>query len=86
MAPKKSATSASVQSIPTSFEDAKSTTLSHASYDPTTQILIIRFVHQDARYAYADVPLLVWEAFVKATSRGQFFHQRIRPVFHGKRM
>lgn len=75
-----------LQSIPLSFDSPESSTLLRAVYDPTTLVLEVIFKHQLMAYRYFEVPVLVWEGFLRAKSRGQFFQQRIRPLFTSERV
>jgi hypothetical protein len=54
-----------------------STAIRHFFYDSTRRELRVIFV-TGRHYAYADVPLDVFEAFKTAPSRGAFFNREIR--------
>lgn len=55
-----------------------STRISGIGYDPNTQTLALRFVHNDARvYHYHGVPEEAWNALCAAQSKGAYFAANI---------
>ncbi|OYU88705.1 MAG: KTSC domain-containing protein [Bradyrhizobiaceae bacterium PARB1] len=57
-----------------------STAIRHLSYSASTRELRVTFT-SGRRYAYAQVPPEVHEAFRTAPSRGAFFNHRVRDRF-----
>ncbi len=49
-------------------------------YDSATQTLEVEFVNGSV-YQYYSVPENMYEAFLKASSKGQFLHQYIRNAY-----
>ena len=58
----------------------RSTSLSAAEYDPTTQELTITFRNGQS-YSYPDVPEEVYQGLMKAPSPGVFFWANIKDVY-----
>jgi hypothetical protein len=57
-----------------------SSSLRSIGYDRLTRTLEIEF-RSGAVYAYADVPLLLWNELREAASKGKFFQEHIRDHF-----
>ena len=57
-----------------------STAIRFISYDPESERLSVTFV-TGRRYIYENVPEKVYDAFLNAPSRGQFFNFEIRDRF-----
>ena len=57
-----------------------STAISHIEYDPATQQLYITF-RGSGTYTYYGVPQHVYEAFLRAPSKGQFYNDPIKGVY-----
>jgi lysyl-tRNA synthetase class 2 len=55
----------------------ESSAIARVDYDDAAQMLRVRFM-SGRRYRYADVPREVYERFVAAPSKGQFFNAEIR--------
>jgi hypothetical protein len=51
--------------------------ISTAGYDPERKWLLLSFKN-GRLYVYAGVPLAVFEAFLKAPSKGRFYNQHVR--------
>lgn len=51
-----------------------------AEYDPNTQELIVTFAN-GVPYSHQPFPQAEWDAFEKATSKGQFYTSRIRGLY-----
>lgn len=64
---------------PLTFDTPNSSLVKGASYDPSTQTLNVTLAA--GRYTYTGVPEATWVAFEQASSKGQFFNERIRPMF-----
>lgn len=61
-----------------------SSTMNKFKYDAQSQLLTIFFTSGET-YNYYNVPLSVFEGLNKASSKGQFFNNRIRDHFrYGK--
>lgn len=54
-------------------------------YEPRRRRLLVRFTSGE-RYAYADVPGQVHRSFLKAESKGRFFHQHIDGQYRYERL
>ncbi len=63
----------------------KSSATAAIGYDETEQVLQIKFA-QGATYQYYDVQVEVWEDFVEADSKGQFFHAQIKGYYESARI
>ncbi len=62
--------------------DTVESNMIHAiGYDPETQILEIIF-NEGSIYQYGDVPPQVYEAFMRAESKGNFFIEHIRTGYN----
>jgi hypothetical protein len=54
-------------------------------YDPDSQRMVVQF-HSGKKYAYADVPQEVHEAFLGAKSMGIFFVREIRGKYAAEKL
>lgn len=75
--------------VPDSFESPESSSIAGASYEEGSQTLSVTFKRaRDARerYDYPSVPAELWAEFVMATSKGEFFAARIRPLYKGTKI
>jgi hypothetical protein len=59
----------------------RSTLLSAAGYDLEAKVLFLRFVSHSALYAYQGVEKDIYDALLKAESKGAFFHENILDRF-----
>ena len=57
-----------------------SSSIHSIGYDEPSQTLEVKFVHGRV-YQYADVALEVFEQFLQAPSKGQFFQDEIRDAY-----
>lgn len=57
----------------------KSSNIASISYDEEFNILRVKF-HTGSIYDYDDVPMELYNKFLKSTSKGKFFHENIRPL------
>lgn len=55
----------------------ESSNLDRATYDPTTQELLMTFANGGV-YKYSDVPLAIWEGLISSDSSGSYFFHNIR--------
>lgn len=58
-----------------------STAISHVEYNSRTMVLSIWFVESGGPYDYYGVPAYIYEAFLRASSKGQFFNNYIRDQY-----
>lgn len=58
----------------------KSTNLAAIEYEPRDRVLLIRFGGGEL-YAYRTVPAAIYEALMKAPSKGEYFDQYIRDKY-----
>lgn len=58
-----------------------STAISRIEYNPKTMVLSIWFVGSGGPYDYYGVPPHIYEAFLHAPSKGQFFNVYIRDQY-----
>lgn len=72
--------------IPLSFESPESGTVTSARYDPDTRQLFVALRKAAVTYRYTAIDMPLWEEFVQAKSKGQFFAARIRPLYVGVRV
>lgn len=56
-------------------ENVASTAIDSVRYDPKKKIMWIRFVGGDKEYAFPNVPKDKIQQFLKAQSKGRFYHQ-----------
>lgn len=79
------------EDIPSSFDSPESSTIAGATYDFSTENLVIEFKSLNARpatYDYPSFPLREgaagnWRGFTEADSKGRYFAQLIRPFYVG---
>ncbi len=62
-----------------------SSAIREIDYDPASRRLYVRFV-SGARYAYANVPAKVGEAFLAAASKGRYFAAKVRDRYAYRRL
>ena len=62
-----------------------STVIRDYRYDPDRRVLTITFVSGE-RYAYFDVPGMIYDGMRVAGSRGRFFSERIRDRYRFERL
>jgi len=62
-----------------------STVIEHISYDEVKHALKVHFL-SGAVYVYADVPMKVYQAFLKYKSKGTFLNKFIKDKFPFKRL
>lgn len=55
-----------------------STAISRIAYETKTRTLSIRFRESGELYRYYEVPRRIYEAFIKAGSKGRFFNHYIK--------
>ncbi|MDC7787250.1 KTSC domain-containing protein [Rhodoplanes sp. TEM] len=60
--------------------DVDSSAIRSARYDAAEHVLEITFVTGRV-YVYGGVPETIYDAFLKAESKGRFFNERIRDAF-----
>lgn len=73
--------------VPEFFDSPESTLVMGAAYHPGQEVLMVTFhrgLGKTATYTYDGIPPALWAEFKDSASKGQFFAQRIRPLFHGK--
>lgn len=58
----------------------RSTSLTSAEYDPSTQELVITFQNGQS-YSYSGVPEEVYQGLLKAPSKGAFFWANIKDQY-----
>lgn len=69
------------QNIPPQTQAVASSAIRDAAYVPDARELRITFV-SGRRYAYANVPQSIFDAFVASPSKGTFFNIAIRGRYH----
>ena len=62
-----------------------SSSIHSVGYDPQSRILEIEF-HSDGVYQYEDVSQDIYDALMAATSKGQYFTERIRDHYSWRRI
>jgi hypothetical protein len=62
-----------------------SSQLQSVGYEPSTNTLEVEFT-DGAIYQYAQVPLHIYEELISADSKGNFFHDYIRPQYSFRRI
>jgi hypothetical protein len=60
--------------------------LSAAAYDHSKQILYLRFRNTSDVYRYFEFPAADYQTFLRAESKGRFFHSHIRNQFRYERI
>jgi hypothetical protein len=58
-----------------------SSAIYRAAYDPATRVLKIWFTSGDGPYNYYGVPQVVYDGLIQASSKGTYFHQRIKEQY-----
>ena len=61
-------------------EQVVSSNVSSVGYDVNTMVLEVEF-HSGSIYQYFDVPLNIYQEFMAAGSKGQYFAQHIKGYF-----
>ena len=72
--------------LPLFFDSPESSNISSASYEPDAERLTVRFQRGAGFtpcYHYTGISLALWHDFFHAPSKGRFFAEAIRPMFHG---
>lgn len=59
----------------------RSSTLESIGYDPETRELHVRFARAAVTYVYLDVERSVFQSFLGAESKGQFFHEQVKDSY-----
>ncbi|TZE80651.1 KTSC domain-containing protein [Calorimonas adulescens] len=60
-------------------QNVQSSNLRSIGYDQTTQTLEIEF-NNGGIYQYYNVPQIIYEGLLNASSHGKFFHQYIKDI------
>lgn len=68
-----------------SFASPESSNISAARFDVDTQTLTVTFQGRRT-YQYPQIPAHIWDAFLIADSKGEYFHKMIKDVFTGVRV
>lgn len=68
--------------MPIEFDSPESSLIEWARYVPGPQSMIVRF-KTGSRYVYQGISPELWLEFYQSHSKGQFFGQRIRPMYAG---
>lgn len=55
-----------------------SSAIQEIGYDETTQTMKVKFVEGDTTYIFCNVPKHVFSSFLNASSKGIFYHERIK--------
>ena len=63
------------------MQPVQSGNIESAGYDPATRAAHFRFKTGGPTYVFENVPPEVAEEFAKSTSKGSYFHQRIKNQF-----
>ena len=63
----------------------QSSNIAEVDYSAESQELFIKFTN-GATYKYEEVPPRVYSDFLKAESKGKFFHSNIRNVYDYRRV
>jgi hypothetical protein len=61
-------------------QNVSSSDIKSIGYDRESHILEIEF-HSGGIYQYFNVPVVVYENLMSASSHGEFFHQNIKDVY-----
>ncbi len=67
------------------LQSFESSSIAWAAYDQKTSGLYVRFMDNDAQYAYEKVSTREWKEFKNAESKGQYINFHIKP-FHKVRI
>ncbi len=71
--------------MPTQSINLKSSFIQALEYDRETRTAIVQF-KRGAIYRYAQVPPVTFTRWLKAPSKGRYFHRNIRNRFNYKRI
>lgn len=73
-----------VETIPMGFDSPESSLIEWAQYSEGDlgHILLVKF-KTGKTYSYSGISNELWIEFYRSASKGQFFGQRIRPLFVG---
>ena len=63
------------------LQDVESTLVEQVGYDPATQTLTVKLVTDGSVYEYFGVPQEVYDQFMAAESKGNFFAKNIKNVY-----
>ncbi|MBU1693906.1 MAG: KTSC domain-containing protein [Verrucomicrobia bacterium] len=63
------------------LQDVESTLVQQVGYDPATQTLTVKLVTDGSVYEYFGVPQEVYDQFMAAESKGNFFSKNIKNVY-----
>jgi hypothetical protein len=63
------------------LQDVESTLVQQVGYDPATQTLTVKLVTDGSVYEYFGVPQEVYDQFMAAESKGNFFTKNIKNVY-----
>jgi hypothetical protein len=63
----------------------RSSTIAAIGYDDRCRTLVVQFRRTQETYCYLDVDRSVFEAFLKAQSKGRYFNERVRDRYVHKR-
>lgn len=72
---------APVMAEETALQDVESTLVQQVGYDPATQTLTVKLVTDGSVYEYFGVPQEVYDQFMAAESKGNFFTKNIKNVY-----
>ena len=64
----------------------ESSSIAAVGYDPTTRRLYLRFVGSGNAYLYLDVPPAVFDALMRAESKGGFVNATIKGSYDYRRL
>jgi len=57
-----------------------SSNIASVGYDPESQVLEVEF-HGGGVYRYSSVPARVYDAFLRAPSKGSYFHSHVKDIY-----
>ena len=63
------------------LQDVESTLIQQVGYDAATQTLTVKLVTDGSVYEYLGVPQAVYDQFMAAESKGNFFTKNIKNVY-----
>lgn len=64
----------------------RSSSIESIGYDQDARALHVRFLESGATYVYLDVERAIFQAFVDADSKGQFFVEQLRDMYSYRRL
>lgn len=70
-----------------SFDTPESSAIAYGDYDPGQRLLRVHIKQKAGgvkRYLHGGVPPELWEEFLAAPSKGQFYNMAIRPLYAGR--